>query len=78
MNIEYPNHFVCLQQVNESQWIIVFRRNNLSKQLFEYNAYENAYSYTEQYKDGFCNITLCLVINSFTFYDLFCSECKYF
>lgn len=76
--MEYPNHFVCLQQVNENQWIIVFRRNNLSKQLFEYNAYENTYSYTEQYQDGFCNISYSLIINSSTFYDLFCSECKYF
>lgn len=77
MESKYPNHFVCLQQVNKSQWSIVFRRNNLSKQLFEYNAYENAYSYTEQYKDGFCNITFSLIINSFVFYDLFCPECKY-
>lgn len=77
MELKYPDHFVCLQQVNKSQWSIVFRRNNLSKQLFDYNAYENAYSYTEQYKDGFCNISLSLIINSSIFYDLFCSEYKY-
>lgn len=78
MNMEYPNHFVCLQQVNESQWVIVFRRNNLSKQLFDFNAYENVYSYTEHYKDGKCNISYSLIINSSTFYDIFCSDCKYF
>ncbi len=77
MKSKYPDHFVCLQQVNKNQWSIVFRRNNLSKQLFDYNAYENAYSYTEQYKDGFCNISFSLIINSSTFYDLFCSEYKY-
>ena len=77
MEAKYPDHFVCLQQVNKNQWSIVFRRNNLFKQLFEYNAYENAYSYTEQYKDGFCNISFSLIINSSIFYDLFCSEYKY-
>lgn len=77
MESKYPDHFVCLQQVNKSQWSIVFRRNNLSKQLFEYNAYENAYSYTEQYKDGFCNISFSFIINSSIFYNLFCSEYKH-
>ena len=78
MESKNSDHFVCLQQVNKGQWSIIFRRNNLSKQLFTYNAYENAYSYTEQYRDGLCNITLSLIINSSIFYDLFCSECKYF
>ena len=78
MEPKNSDHFVCLQQVNKGQWSIIFRINNLSKQLFTYNAYENVYSYTEQYRDGLCNITLSLIINSSTFYDLFCSECKYF
>lgn len=67
MEAKYPDHFVCLQQVNKNQWSIVFKRNNLFKQLFEYNAYENAYSYTEQYKDGFCNISFSLIIKQFHF-----------
>lgn len=78
MNTQYSDHFVCLQQINKGQWSIVFRRNNLSKQLFTYSAYENTYTYTEKYRDGYCNISFCLTINSSVFYDIFCSECKYF
>ena len=78
MESKYPDHFVCLQQVNKGQWSIVFRRNNLSKQLFIYSAYENTYTYTEKYRDGNCNISFFLTINSSTFYDIFCSECKHF
>lgn len=78
MESKYPNHFVCLQKVSKSKWTIVFRRNNLSKQSFSYNAYENTYSYTERYRDGSCNISFFLTINSSVFYDIFCSDCKYF
>lgn len=78
MESKYPDHFICLQQVNKNQWAIVFRRNNLSKQLFKYSSYDDAYTYYEQYRDGNCNISLHLAINSSTFYDIFCSDCKYF
>lgn len=78
MESKYPNHFVCLQKVNKNQWTIAFRRNNLSKQLFVYNAYENTYTYSEKYRDGDCYISLFLIINSSVFYDIFCSDCKYF
>ena len=78
MESKYPDHFVCLQQVNKNQWSIIFRRNNLSKQLFSYSAYEKSYTYTEKYRDGNCNISFFLTINSSTFYDIFCSECKHF
>lgn len=78
MELKYPDHFVCLQQVNKNQWSIIFRRNNLSKQLFTYSAYDDSYTYTEKYRDGSCNISLFLKINSSTFYDMFCSDCKYF
>ena len=78
MESKYPDHFICLQQVNKSQWVIVFRRNNLSKQLFKYNSYDDAYTYYEQYRDGNCNISIYLTINSSTFYDIFCSDCKCF
>lgn len=78
MESKYPDHFICLQQVNKGQWAIVFRRNNLSKQLFDYSAYENTYTYNEHYRDGNCNISFSLTINSSTFYDIFCSDCKYF
>lgn len=78
MESKYPDHFVCLQQVNKGQWSIVFRRNNLSKQLFTYSVYEDSYTYTENYRDGSCNISFFLTVNSSTFYDIFCSECKYF
>lgn len=78
MESKYPDHFVCLQQVNKGQWSIVFRRNNLSKQLFTYSAYNSTYTYIEKYRDGNCNISFFLTINSSTFYDIFCSECKFF
>lgn len=78
MNTQYPDHFICLQQVNKNQWTIIYRRNNLSKQLFKYSSYDDAYNYYEQYRDGNCNISLDLTINSSTFYDIFCSDCKYF
>lgn len=36
------------------------------------------YSYIEHYKDENCNISYSLIINSSTFYDIFCADCKYF
>lgn len=46
--------------------------------MFIYNTYENTYTYYEKYRDGNCNITLFLTINSSGFYDIFCSDCNYF
>lgn len=78
MNKQYQDHFICLQQLHKNQWIIVFRRNNMSKQLFNYEEKNKTYSYNEKYIDSNCQVSFHLTIESSVFYDLFSAECNYF
>lgn len=78
MNKQYPDHFICLQELHKNQWIIVFRRNNMSRQLFKYDVKNESYSYNETFSNSNSRISFHITINSSVFYDLFNSECKHF
>lgn len=79
MSTQYPNHLIYLRQVNKNKWIIVFRRNNLSKKQFEYDYENEVYTYKETYNNNTnSHVSLKIIIKSKFFYDIFCAECNHF
>ncbi len=74
-NRGYPDYYVCLQKINKSELSVVFRRNNLSKTMFEYIP-QKGYQYNEIYKNKDYSVTIKILIKSQVFYDLFSSKIK--
>lgn len=70
-------HRIYLQRFTADNWRIIYKRDNLSKRLFNYDEKNRTYSYSETYSNSNSKITWNIIINSAYFNELFYANYTY-
>ncbi len=68
--------FICIQKIGYNQYVLIFRKYNLSERLFKYDIENQNYFYEYVFKNRNSTINLKLTIKGTTFYKIFYGYCK--